>query len=458
MSTVCAVCTPLAQGGLAVIRISGEGAVDAASRIFSPFLSFSRVAEMKGYTCAYGKVIDPENGEAIDDAVLTVFRAPHSFTGEDTAELSCHGGVYIAKRVLRACLAVGCEQADRGEFTKRAFLNGKLSLTQAEGIMDMISARGEESLRAARLTKEGRLFAEADAVKRQLVTALGELAAWVDYPEEDLPAVERSALSETISSARDRLKKLIDGYETGMLLRRGIDTVIAGKPNVGKSTLMNTLLGYERSIVTDLAGTTRDVIEEGVQLGGFELRLSDTAGIRQTDDRVESMGVSIARKRLSDCALIIAVFDTSEAADAEDRELIDYIGSLAAKVIVVLNKNDLGDRFDRSLLGGLGCRVIELSARQGEGREELGAAVRELFAGTGIDGDSVIFANERQKDCIAKAEERLAAAAAALEGGETLDAVTVMLDFAAEELMELTGEKAGEAVVSEVFSKFCVGK
>ena len=458
MSTVCAVCTPLAQGGLAVIRISGEGAVDAASRIFSPFLSFPKVAEMKGYTCAYGKVIDPENGEAIDDAVLTVFSAPHSFTGEDTAELSCHGGVYIAKRVLRACLAVGCEQADRGEFTKRAFLNGKLSLTQAEGIMDMISARGEDSLRAARLTKEGRLFAEADDIKRQLVTALGELAAWVDYPEEDLPAVERSALSGTISSARGRLKKLIDSYETGMLLRRGIDTVIAGKPNVGKSTLMNTLLGYERSIVTDLAGTTRDVIEEGVQLGGFELRLSDTAGIRTTDDRVESMGVSIARRRLSDCALIIAVFDTSEAADAEDRELIDYIAELGAKVIVVLNKNDLGDRFDRSLLGGLGCRVIELSARQGEGREELGAAVRELFAGTGIDEDGTIFANERQKDCIVKAEGRLAAAAAALEAGETLDAVTVMLDYALEELMELTGEKVGEAVVSEVFSKFCVGK
>ena len=458
MSTVCAVCTPLAQGGLAVIRISGEGAVNAASRVFSPFLSFPRVAEMKGYTCAYGKVIDPEDGETIDDAVLTVFRAPHSFTGEDTAELSCHGGVYIAKRVLRACLAVGCEQADRGEFTKRAFLNGKLSLTQAEGIMDMISARGEDSLRAARLTKEGRLFAEADDIKRQLVTALGELAAWVDYPEEDLPAVERSALSGTISSARGRLKKLIDSYDTGMLLRRGIDTVIAGKPNVGKSTLMNTLLGYERSIVTDLAGTTRDVIEEGVQLGGFELRLSDTAGIRQTDDRVESMGVSIARKRLADCALIIAVFDTSEAADAEDRELIDYIAELGAKVIVVLNKNDLGDRFDRLLLGGLGCRVIELSARQGEGREELGAAVRELFAGTGIDEDGTIFANERQKDCIVKAEGRLAAAAAALEAGETLDAVTVMLDYALEELMELTGEKAGEAVVSEVFSKFCVGK
>lgn len=458
MSTVCAVCTPLAQGGLAVIRISGEGAVDVASRVFSPFLSFPSVQDMPGYSCAYGRVIDPATNEAVDDAVLTIFRAPHSYTGEDTAELSCHGGVYIAKRVLRLCLANGCQQADRGEFTKRAFLNGKLSLTQAEGVMDMISARGEDALRAARLTKEGRLFKEADDIKRQLVTALGELAAWVDYPEEDLPAVERRALTETVSAARARLKKLIQGYDTGMLLRRGIDTVIAGKPNVGKSTLMNTLLGYERSIVTDLAGTTRDVIEEGVQLGGFELRLSDTAGIRATEDRVESMGVSIAKKRLADCALIIAVFDTSEAADAEDRELIDYIASLGTRTVVVLNKNDLGDRFDRSLLAGLGCRVIELSAKQGEGREELGAAVRELFLGAEIDEDGSIFANERQKLCIEKAEERLAAAEAALTAGETLDAVTVMLDYATEELMELTGERANEAIVAEVFSKFCVGK
>lgn len=458
MSTVCAVCTPLAQGGIAMIRISGEKAVDTASRLFSPFSSFPSVSEMKGYTCAYGRIMDPKSGEAVDDAVLTIFRAPHSYTGEDTAEISCHGGVYIAKRILRLCLENGCEQADRGEFTKRAFLNGKLSLTQAEGIMDMISARGEQTLRAARLTKEGRLYSEAQEIKHSLVTILGELAAWVDYPEEDLPAVERDTLSKELSAAGARLNELIAGYDMGMLLRRGIDTVIAGKPNVGKSTLMNTLLGYERSIVTDLAGTTRDVIEESVRLGEYELRLSDTAGIRDTADTVESMGVSIARKRLADCALVIAVFDTSEAADEEDRELIRYISTLSAGKIVVLNKNDLGDCFDRSLLSRLDCRIIELSAKQGEGREELAAAVQELFGSCAPDGDETIFANERQKLCIEKAAEKLKAGQEALAAGETLDAVTVMIDYAAGELMELTGERATEAVVDEVFSKFCVGK
>ncbi|MBR4622674.1 MAG: tRNA uridine-5-carboxymethylaminomethyl(34) synthesis GTPase MnmE [Ruminococcus sp.] len=458
MSTVCAVCTPLAQGGIAVIRISGERAVDAASRLFCPFFSFPKVEEMKGYSCAYGRVIDPETGEKIDDAVLTIFRAPHSYTGEDTAEISCHGGVYIAKRILRLCLENGCEQADRGEFTKRAFLNGKLSLTQAEAVMDMISAKGEHALRSARLTKEGRLYAEAEAVKQQLVETLGELAAWVDYPEEDLPAVESEALAASVGSAKKRLEKLLEGYDTGMLLRRGIDTVIAGKPNVGKSTLMNTLLGYERSIVTELAGTTRDVIEESVSLGGFELRLSDTAGIRETSDRVESMGVDIARKRLSDCSLVIAVFDTSEQADSEDKELVEYISGLGAKKIVVLNKNDLGDCFDRTLLERLDCKIIELSAAKGEGKEELSKAVAELFGGAYLDGDETIFANERQKRCIEKASEKLGEAETALDSGETLDAVTVLIDCACEELMALTGEKVTEAVVDEVFGKFCVGK
>ena len=455
MSTVCAVSTPLAEGGLAVIRISGEDAVAAAERIFVPF-GGKRVSDMPGYTCAYGRVIDPADGSVVDDAMLTVFRAPHSYTGEDTAEISCHGGVYITKRILRLCLAAGCQQADRGEFTKRAFINGKLSMTQAEAVMDMISARGELSLRSARLTREGRLFKRIDAVKDRLVTLLGELAAWVDYPEEDLPAVEEGALKSTLADAAGELERLVRDYDCGMVLRRGIDTVIAGKPNVGKSTLMNMLLGYERSIVTEAAGTTRDVIEETVKLGELELKLSDTAGIRETDDRIEQLGVSLAKKRLDECALIIAVFDTSSPLDSEDRELLNYVRGLDKRLIVVLNKSDLGNAVDEKEFAGI--KTVGISAKNGEGLEALTAAVSELFGISSYDADTTIFANERQKRCAESALEKLRAALAAAELGETLDAVTVMTDAAVSELMELTGERATEAVVEEVFSRFCVGK
>ncbi len=455
MSTVCAVSTPLAEGGLAVIRISGENALSAAARVFTPF-GGKKVADMEGYTCAYGRVTDPESGETVDDAMLTVFRAPRSYTGEDTAEISCHGGVYIARRILRLLLANGCEQADRGEFTKRAFLNGKLSLTQAEAVMDMISARGELTLRSARLTREGRLFSRIDSIKQSLVTLLGELAAWVDYPEEDLPAVEHTALCGTLSAACTELEKLVRSYDSGMVLRRGIDTVIAGKPNVGKSTLMNMLLGYERSIVTDTAGTTRDVIEETARLGELELRLSDTAGIRQTDDKVEQLGVSLAKKRLDECALIIAVFDTSEPLDDEDRELLSYVRSLDKRLLIVLNKTDLGAAEEEPDLEGLPS--VRISARSGEGISELEKAVASMFTADTADPDLMIFANERQKHCAELALERLREALGAAMSGETLDAVTVLTDYAVSQLMELTGENVSEAVVEEVFSKFCVGK
>ncbi|MBR6101661.1 MAG: tRNA uridine-5-carboxymethylaminomethyl(34) synthesis GTPase MnmE [Ruminococcus sp.] len=457
MSTVCAVSTPLAEGGLAVIRISGPDAIPCAAKIFKPF-NGTPVPEMNGYTCAYGRVIDPADGRVVDDAMLTVFRAPHSYTGEDTAEISCHGGVYITKSILRLCLANGCSQADRGEFTKRAFVNGKLSLTQAESVMELISAKGEQSLRSARLTREGRLFQRIDGVKQQLITLLGSLAAWVDYPEEDLPAVENTALLKTLNTASSELERLLRDFDSGMVLRTGIDTVIAGKPNVGKSTLMNTLLGYERSIVTEAAGTTRDVIEETARLGELELRLSDTAGIRDAEDAVEKLGVSRAKKRLRECALVIAVFDTSAELDAEDRELLALLKELGKKLIIVLNKSDLGASADRSAFEGMGAEILELSAKNGEGLPELTAAVGKLFGAKDYDADSTIFANERQKRCAEAALERLRAASEAAALGETLDAVTVMIDAAASELMELTGERITEAVANEVFSKFCVGK
>lgn len=457
MSTICAVSTPLAQGGLSVIRISGENAIDIASRIFVPF-GDKQVSDMQGHTCAYGKVIDPTENRQIDDAVLTVFIAPKSYTGENTAEISCHGGVYITKEVLRICIAQGAVLAERGEFTKRAFLNGKLSLTQAESVMELISAQGEYALRSANLTREGRLFKEISASAKELVRILGELAAWVDYPEEDLPDIEEAALSVSLTQILNVLDRILADYDNGMLLRNGVDTVIAGKPNVGKSTLMNMLLGYDRSIVTDIAGTTRDVIEETARLGELTLKLSDTAGIRDTDNKVEQLGVELARKRLENCMLVMAVFDTSRPLDDEDTELLDYVEQLKKHLIVILNKSDLTSCIDSEQLKKYSPHIITISAKFNEGREEIQKITEEIFSLNNYNPDSTVFANERQKSCAETARKYLKQALDALKMGATLDAVTVTIDYATNALLELTGEKASEAVVNEVFSKFCVGK
>lgn len=456
MKDICAVSTPLAEGGISVIRISGENAISIGAKVFKP-LSCKSVENMAGYTCAYGKIVD-KNGREVDDGVLTVFRAPKSYTGENVCEISCHGGIYVTKKVLRLCIEQGTELAQRGEFTKRAFLNGKLSLTQAEGVMETISAQGEYTLNSANLTKEGRLFRLISDMSRKFVTILGELAAWVDYPEEDLPEISEDNLRESLKNALAGLDKIIADHDSGMILKNGVDTVIAGKPNVGKSTLMNMLLGYDRSIVTNVAGTTRDVIEESAKLGELILKLSDTAGIHETDDEVEKIGVDIAKKKLKNAMLVIEVFDISRELDEEDLELLEYVKRLGKKVIIVLNKSDLENVVERSQLEKYSDYVIEISAKLDEGREELQKATEKLLGIGGYDADSTIFANERQISCAERARKYLAMALESLDMGETLDAVTVMIDNGANALLELTGEKATEAVVDEVFSKFCVGK
>ena len=457
MSTICAISTPLGVGGIAVIRISGEGALAAAERVFFPFDKDKAVSDMAGYTCAYGEVRD-KDGRTVDDAVLTVFRAPKSYTGEDVCEISCHGGIYVTKKILRLCIDAGCTPAMAGEFTKRAFLNGKLSLTQAEAVSDMLSAEGDYALSSASLARKGRLYASIRKISDSLIKSLGELAAWVDYPEEDIPEVDENELLQTLKDDRAALKKLLRDYDSGMVIKHGIDTVIAGKPNVGKSTLMNLLLGFERSIVTDIAGTTRDVIEESVRLGAVTLKISDTAGIHGTDDTVEKMGVALARNRLAECRLIIAVFDISQPPDDEDRELLEYISSLDKKTIIVLNKTDKAQAVSRGEFEKYSDKIIAISAASGEGRDELSDMIETMFTPEDYNADSTVFANERQKLCAEKALDCINDAITALEAGLTLDAVTVTVDRAAEYLAELTGEKASEAVVNEVFSKFCVGK
>lgn len=453
MSTITAIATPHAAGGISVIRISGENALAAAEKVFSAY-SGKSVQEMPGYTCAYGSVHD--GAEKLDDAVLTVFRAPKSYTGEDVAELSCHGGIYSTNRVLRAVLAAGAVPAEAGEFTKRAFLNGKLTLTQAEAVMDLISSQGEQALKSALAVRGGALFKKIKSISDGLVTLLGELGAWVDYPEEDIPAVENDNLLTSLRDTVLKLEKLLDTYDNGKILREGISTAIIGRPNVGKSTLMNLLSGFERSIVTDIAGTTRDVVEESVRLGNVLLRLSDTAGIRETQDAVERVGVRLAYERLDDAQLILAIFDNSQPLSTEDAALIERLSG--KKAVAILNKADKPPKLSQDTIRAHFPHVVELSAMNGEGVDELRGRIEELFRMNTFDPSAGMLANERQKLCVENALSSLMQAVSALEYGETLDAVTVLIDEAAGFLLELTGEKTTEAVVDEVFSHFCVGK
>ncbi len=454
MSTVAAISTPNAVGGIAVIRISGEDAFAVSDRVFKAY-SGKKVSEMEGYTCAYGEV--SEKGEKLDDVVLTVFRAPKSYTGEDVAEISCHGGLFITRQILRLVLASGAELAEPGEFTKRAFLNGKMSLTQAEAVMDVISSTGKNELKFAVALKDGAMFRRITSVREKLVKILGDLAAWADYPEEeDIPFVEPDKLEANLVDIRSDLMKLSATYDYGKIIREGINTVIVGRPNVGKSTLMNCLSGYERSIVTNIAGTTRDVVEEYVKIGELTIRLSDTAGIRNTDDQIEQRGVEIAYGKIKEADLILAVFDSSEHLSDDDRKIIDSLKDRNA--IALLNKSDKERVADIEYLREHFKYVIEISAKTSGGIEGLEEVLEKMFINEEIDSNDGIIANERQKMCLEMSLDSVNEALAALRAGESLDAVTVVIDEALAALLKLTGEKVTDSVVDEVFSRFCVGK
>ena len=453
MSTIAAVSTPNAVGGIAVIRISGEDAIKVAEKIFSPY-GDKKVADMAGYTCAYG--IAHDGDERLDDCILTVFHAPHSYTGEDIAELSCHGGLYVTKRVLRAALANGAVNAEAGEFTKRAYLNGKLDLMKAEAVMDIISAKGEREMKMAENLREGAAYKKAKKCSDKLMKILGDLAAWADYPEEDIPEVRPEVLSYELKEVRDELRSLVKNYDSGRILREGVATAIIGRPNVGKSTLFNCLSGCERSIVTEIAGTTRDIIEESVRIGDITLRLSDTAGIHETDDVIEGIGVDMAEKMIGSSELVIAVFDGSCPLTEDDLYLINKIN--INNTIAVINKNDVEQAIDDSLLKSKIKHIVYLSAKESTGVEQLHDCIEEIFKLNEADFGTATAANERQKKCIDKALEGIESAISSLEIGEMLDAVNILLDEAEQSLLQLTGEKVTDAVVDEVFSRFCVGK
>lgn len=452
-TTIAAICTAQGEGGIGVIRISGENAFEIADKVFKN-INNKKVVDMKGYTAAFGKVFD--GGEEIDEAVVLVYRAPHSYTGENVVEISCHGGVFITKQVLRAVLNNGAVPAQAGEFTKRAFLNGKIDLTEAEAVIDIISAKSKSAARAALFVKDGVLRRKIDRVKDNLLTQAAHLSAWADYPEEDIAEVSDDELFATFDDAVRVLQGLLDTYDSGQAVKQGIDTVIAGRPNVGKSTLMNLLSGYEKSIVTDIPGTTRDIVEDTVVLGDVILRLSDTAGLRDTDDRVEQIGVDRAKKRLEQCGLLLAVFDNNQVLNDDDYDLIESAKNVPS--IAIINKTDLEQKLDADYISRKIENVVYISAINGECREELTKAVEKIAGTANLNPSDGILSNERQRLAVSNALSSVIEARTALETGLTYDAVTVSLEDAISNLLELTGESTTDEVIDRVFHNFCVGK
>ena len=448
--TIAAIATASAGAGIGVIRISGDEACAVADKVFKS-VSGQTLSNMKGYSAAYGQVFDGEG--KVDDCVALRFVAPKSYTGEDVVELSCHGGEYLLRRALRAVLAAGARMAQSGEFTRRAFLNGKLDLTAAESVMNLIGARGSGAHRAALAARDGAVFSAAESIKTALIAADADLAAWTDFPDEDVPYVEADSLKASLIKAKEGLNALISTAERGKMLTQGVTTAIVGKPNVGKSTVMNLLSGYDRSIVTDIAGTTRDVIEQSVGVAGYNLILADTAGIRATDDVIEAVGVELARKRMADSQLVIGVFDGSRPFDSEDIALMEQM--VGRPHIAILNKCDLPLAADLS--GAPITHWLKMSAKF-DTPDGVEAALEKVLGTADLDADAGIIANDRQLDCVNRCQMAVCDAIAAIEAGFTFDAVGVCIDDGLAALCELTGERVSESVVDEVFSRFCVGK
>jgi len=455
-TTIAAIATAPGAGGIAVVRLSGAESYPIAARVFRPANAAKKVENAKGYTAMYGTF--REGDEAFDEGVALFFRAPHSYTGEDVVELSCHGGSAVARRLVEACLAAGAQPAAPGEYTRRAFLNGKLGLTQAEAVMDIISADGRQGAALANASLNGALARKIAAQKDALTALQSHLAAWVDFPEEDVPELSQSHLCEVLGGVEQELDALIQSYDAGAVLREGVDCAIVGKPNAGKSTLLNLLAGFDRAIVTPVAGTTRDVVEQAVQLGDIRLNLFDTAGLRETEDAIEAEGIRRSWKKLEEAGLILAVFDAAQPLSDDDLELARRCQGRPA--IAVLNKQDLAGETDvpRGTLEPYFKKIVPMCARDAVGLQALTDAVADLLGTAQLDPEAAQLCSARQLAAATRARDALAEAIAARQNGFGLDAAAVCLTDALQALFDLTGENASDATIEEVFETFCVGK
>ena len=458
--TIAAISTARGKGGVALLRISGPNAISICGKMFLP-KSGKKLSEYAPRTAIFGSIYAPDDkGEwnEIDNGLATVFRAPASFTGEDTVEICCHGGILLTQTVLTACLAAGARAAEAGEFTRRAFLNGKMGLSAAEALGDLLEAQTREQLTLAHAGTDGRVERKCREIYDSLCAVLSSVYAKIDYPDEDLAEMSREEMQAALEDSIKRIEKLLDTYRTGHAIAEGIPTVICGKPNVGKSSLYNCIVGRDAAIVTDVEGTTRDVLCETAALGRVTLRLFDTAGLHETDDVVEKIGIDRARKALEEAELILAVFDGSVAPDEEDKVLAELLSSTDATVIAVINKSDLGI-IEKDFYTAHFAHTVTLSAKEGKGTDALSALVEFCFINGELDTkNDTVLTNARQKGAALAALEAIKRAQEGLAYGLPVELCCSDCEAAMQAIAELDGRAVSEDIVSHIFSHFCVGK
>lgn len=456
--TIAAISTGMTPSGIGIIRISGPDAFIVADRLYQSKNKKKKISKQASHTVHYGYIVD--QGEILDEVLITVFRAPHSFTAEDTVEINCHGGVYALKRILEAVMDQGARPADPGEFTKRAFLNGRIDLSRAEAVMDVIQSQNEYALKSSVGQLRGSVYQVIQELRKTILYQIAKIEASLDDPEH----LSLEGYGETLLSAADELTqqidKLIHSSENGRILKEGIKTVILGKPNVGKSSLLNLLAGDERAIVTDIAGTTRDVLEETVRLGEITLQVLDTAGIRETSDQIERIGVNRAKEKAKDADLILYVADSTLPFDQEDMEILESLQE--KKIILLLNKSDLKQVTREEELKektAMKYPVFSISARENIGMDLLENEIKNLFfMGELTFNDQVYITNARQKNLLKEAADSLEKVKESIKMNMPEDFYSIDLTGAYEALGKIIGESSGEDVIDEIFGSFCMGK
>lgn len=459
--TIVAIITPIGVGGIAVLRLSGKDAISIADRAFRGKQSLRVVAT---HTAHFGTIVE-KNGETIDEVVATVFKEPHSYTGENVVEISCHGSIFIAQRILSAFVELGARHAEAGEFTKRAFLNGKIDLSQAEAIADLIQSRSVLSHKASLAQLEGRLSSKITELRDKLINLCGLEELELDFVEEGLEFLDKSKISEEVKKAIEIITQLIDSYEFGKMCRDGVKVVLTGKTNVGKSSLLNALLNEDRAIVTAISGTTRDVIEENIVINGLLFKLIDTAGLRETQDVVEIEGIKRTRKEVKDADIALFLVDASKGLDDEDRASLEEVrtirGTIGNGIVLVENKVDLlNGKSGATIPSEIDIQRVQISAKTGKGLNELRSRLYEIaLKGSSYSIESsLVVTNSRHKDALIRAKESLEKVVKGLEQGQSNEFLAIDLRNAVNSLGEIIGAVTTDDILNAIFSKFCIGK
>ncbi|MCI8957095.1 MAG: tRNA uridine-5-carboxymethylaminomethyl(34) synthesis GTPase MnmE [Eubacterium sp.] len=454
--TIAAISTSAGNSGIGVIRVSGDDAIEIVDKVFKSGKEGKKLCDVNSHTVNYGHIVDGDN--ILDQVLVLVMKNPHSFTGEDTVEIDCHGGMLILQKVLELVIKNGAKTAAPGEFTKRAFLNGRIDLSQAEAVMDVINSSNDFALNSSIAQLKGGVSEKIKEIRSEIIYHIAFIESALDDPEHISLDGYNEEISEMLSKNLSKIKKLIDTFDNGRIMKEGIHTVILGKPNAGKSSLLNLMLGEERAIVTDIEGTTRDTLEENININGLSLKIIDTAGIRNTEDKVEQIGVNKAKEIAANADLIIYVIDGSRKIDENDLEIIDLIKN--KQVIVLLNKSDIELQADLESIINLSKEdIIEFSAKEGIGMEQLEDRIREMFySGKVCYNDQIYITNARHKEALENSYNSLHKVKDSVENMMPEDFYSIDLMDAYEQLGLIIGESVEDDLVNEIFSKFCMGK